>query len=135
MIPCTQQDVYDTVVRHLHAQRCRAMEPNQSCRYRGPRRTSYAVGCLFPDEVYESDMEGNNPGALWVKFPAVRPYLGEEDDQLPGFLRIHDNNWNWYDAGLTLGGITELRRVAEDFGLSTAVLEELWPTKQEIGTC
>lgn len=61
----TLQEVFDIVVTHLLTQNQKAAL-NQSCRYRAGH-LKCAVGCLIPDELYTTRIEG---------IPAL--YLGED---------------------------------------------------------
>lgn len=62
-----KQQIFDTVVKHLAAQKTRSYGTykshgvwSTSCLYHGPNGTKCAVGCLIPDEKYSPDMEGLN---------------------------------------------------------------------------
>lgn len=59
--PITAQEVFDKVVNHLRAQRCKSIgftNNDKQCLYRGPNETKCAAGVLIPDEVYRPWMEG-----------------------------------------------------------------------------
>lgn len=59
------QGIFNTVITHLRKQGIRAKvdvkvglgRTNPQCRYRGDNETMCAVGCLIPDNLYDTDME------------------------------------------------------------------------------
>lgn len=54
----SKQQVFDKVALHLLKQNKRSEESaNGACLYRGPNGTMCAVGCLIPDELYDSSTE------------------------------------------------------------------------------
>jgi hypothetical protein len=54
----SKQQVFDKVALHLLKQNKRSEESaNGACLYRGPNGTMCAVGCLIPDELYDSTAE------------------------------------------------------------------------------
>lgn len=57
-----KQAIFDKVARHLLTQREKAQEysviSGSSCRYRTEDGQKCAIGCLIPDELYDSVMEG-----------------------------------------------------------------------------
>jgi hypothetical protein len=63
----THEEIFDTVARHLLAQKKRSMGPNgqnQKCLYRGPDGLKCAIGCLIPDELYHKCFEGESIGRI-----------------------------------------------------------------------
>lgn len=81
------REIYEIVRAHLLKQMERAIDGGV-CAYRGDRGLKCAIGCLIPDTVYTSEMEGDIEEMLlhWPNHPF-------EDDQIP-FLEelqaIHD---------------------------------------------
>lgn len=54
----TNQEAFDTMVRHLRRQGCRSQdEAHQTCLYRGPNGLKCAVGALIPDEEYMKEWD------------------------------------------------------------------------------
>lgn len=53
----TQQEIFNTVKKHLLSQNERSVE-GTACRYRGPRGLKCAAGILIPDSEYTESMEG-----------------------------------------------------------------------------
>lgn len=54
----TKQETFDTVAAHLLKQGKRSMSGPRTCLYRGPDGMKCAVGCLIPDDLYRSSLEG-----------------------------------------------------------------------------
>ncbi len=63
------QQIFDTVVEHLAAQKVRCANEKGECLYRGPKGRKCAIGCLIPDEVYEPRMERLSPDLIPLAFP------------------------------------------------------------------
>lgn len=57
----TDQQVFDTVAKHLLTQNVRAID-EYGCKYRGPNNTKCAAGCLIPDEEYTEELEDQGWG-------------------------------------------------------------------------
>lgn len=53
----TPQEIFDTVVAHIEAQKVRAHDGLYCC-YRTPDGLKCALGCLIPDEDYKPIFEG-----------------------------------------------------------------------------
>jgi hypothetical protein len=103
----TKQQLFDKVATHLLTQNRKATDGKEACLYRGPGGTMCAVGCLMTNAQYEEFGLGH-----------LRA-LGVEDEN-QGLVKrlqtIHDFSYvdRWRD---------ELRELAVDFRLSTAVLD------------
>lgn len=82
----TQQEIFDTVLAHLRKQG-KASSAGGACMYRGPGGTACAVGCLIPDELYDSLIE--NVGSNQIMEGRL-PYGRESDGPklLPIMARI-----------------------------------------------
>lgn len=122
-----KQEIFDTVVRHLHAQGKPALN-DANCRYRSDAGLSCAVGCLIPDEFYDPQMENQTPSMPRVK-SALRAsgiIKGNEDQEdldtlgLLGALQYAHDHWEGGDAcGYAWGDETPyLEDVAEQFNLT-----------------
>lgn len=95
-----KQIVFNKVRSHLLAQGKRA-EKDGGCRYRGPNGTKCAVGCLIPDHLYRSALEGAVPGGSLLRgelgtyflktYGIERSPAGEDAKFLTGLQQIHDN--------------------------------------------
>jgi hypothetical protein len=117
--------------------------------YRGNDGLKCAIGCLIPDDVYDSGMEHTCVDDILISYPSVHLFLGGmknsdlldsmrcvHDDDLDDSMRsVHDDDLDdsagpmWDKDGLTPDAVRRLRRIAKMNRLSTAVLTELWPTK------
>ena len=66
----TKQDIFTKVKNHLLTQRARAFDSRFGCRYRtADQQQSCAVGCLIPDSLYLSSMEGKGINDLIEAHP------------------------------------------------------------------
>ena len=132
----TRQDLFDTVVRHLRAQKQRAVakQGRSMCAYRTPDGLKCAIGCLIPDELYDPLFEGKS--AFWLltddgpKARAVRDNCGASTDQtvvalLASLQDVHDRRENWDTHGLTAGALACLRKIACTHYLNDAVVDEV----------
>lgn len=129
----TDQEVFDTVAKHLHAQGKPAYsEALGSCMYRGPGGTKCAVGCLIPDEVYRNEMDsvGGIHDLITRDYPGLNAALGVDAmrgrwrvDLLAALQQDHDRAERAFRFWEVVAA--SLRSTARDFGLSPAVLEGL----------
>lgn len=122
----TEQEAFDTVVRHLFAQGRQSASgapPNENkCLYRGPGGAKCAVGCLIPDRLYDPAMEDKNSEELvHGAFPSLG-FLAPLSGILYDLQWVHDSDENWKDAARMKRA---LRRVAVRRGLSAAALDGL----------
>jgi hypothetical protein len=87
-----KQTIFDTVVKHMAAQKTRAMSRDgYACAYRGANGTKCAVGCLISDNDYRPAMEGKSVTTL--KVTGMLPdYLCKELGLLEYLQFIHDDN-------------------------------------------
>lgn len=115
------QEVFDTVVNHLVAQGRRAVV-GRYCKYLVPETGARcAVGCLIPDGHPGLEFEGPVDSLLDVhrdldlQFGPFRGLLFE-------LQKVHDEADSWGPSGLSDVGLNALREVADQFGLSAAVV-------------
>lgn len=90
----TRQEMFDIVSKHLLTQmtpsKVTYLDGVKGCAYRGDGGLMCAIGCLIPDSVYTSKMEGNDVEGLIQDFDI--PGLEEKDvDFLCDLQNIHDN--------------------------------------------
>ncbi|MDB5716147.1 MAG: hypothetical protein JWO15_3544 [Sphingomonadales bacterium] len=107
----SKQYTFNKVVRHLRQQGCRA-RTNVGCAYRGDNSTKCAAGCLIPDELYTSKMEGNG---------ICHTSTNEQAMKLWNFFR-----WLGHDPKLVkqLQTIHDMHRIAEwEFSFECLALE------------
>jgi len=60
MADTTMQETFDKVATHLLTQNKKSgvtIETRFNCMYRGPNGLMCAIGCLIPDELYDSEMD------------------------------------------------------------------------------
>lgn len=87
----SKQEIFDTVVNHLHKQG-KPAEVGNTCRYRTEDGLMCAVGCLIPDDKYKPEMEGH------VAYDILRilpPEVAEHIEMLDDLQWIHDS---WTEA-------------------------------------
>ena len=84
----TDQEAFETMVRHLRKQGRTSVNARGACAYRGPKGLRCAVGCLIPDDQYKRSFEGETAECIAKKVPAL-------SDIEPGILSemqsIHDD--------------------------------------------
>lgn len=130
----TSQEIFNTVHRHLLKQNQRAMRPaptgdghEKICAYRSEDgMLRCAVGCLIPDDKYNSAIENATPeksdslynaGAVALHF--ILHDIGITDEHIPLLKKLqatHDSwvveSWPW-----------RLNEVASEFGLRIPPVE------------
>ena len=116
------QQIFDTVVRHLHQQGGPALEDGR-CQYRTADGLKCAVGCLIPDEIDPYEVENLSDGCDSPRFRSWARDHGLIDlvvhsDLLADLQGAHD--------GHTFSGLDlALCRIAARRGLSSDVLDGL----------
>jgi len=114
----TKQETFDVVARHLLTQNAKSEEVvngRRYCRYRGDEGRRCAVGVLIPDDIYSAEFEGRFADELGLLLPS----LGHDVDLCVELQHVHDceNGPRKWPA--------HLRSLAERYGLSAAVLDEV----------
>jgi hypothetical protein len=134
----TDQEVFDKVVTHLIAQGV----PSQSvvedaevdvpvCLYRGPEGAKCAVGCLIPDDIYHSDMEGKVVYTLGVHDERISVLLGlGSTSRLKLLERLQGAHDSFFGSVDSL--VNQLRYIANDSNLNTKVLDEQYDRSRSI---
>ncbi len=91
------QEIFTKVKTHLLAQNEKSRaEYSTHCMYRGTHGSKCAVGCLIPDELYDSDIENGNVTRIIEVEPQLKCILPDDKDAAEGefFLnklqRVHD---------------------------------------------
>ena len=118
----TLQEIFDKVAVHLLTQQERS-ETCGGCAYRGERGLMCAVGCLIPDELYDSSMESLCATTILVDFPEFGKYIrgNTPHPDMPYLLsrlqNIHDHDIvdMWHYA---------LQRCAHAYKLDDSVLNK-----------
>lgn len=94
----SKQEIFDTVATHLLTQMERSKFPSeeQGCLYRGPGKLTCAVGCIIPDSLYTTDMEGYTAEELFRRYPIQFAIVGlsknEHQELLSDLQTLHDGN-------------------------------------------
>ncbi len=82
-----RQEIFDRAATHLLKQMKKSTR-NDTCLYRGPRKTSCAIGCLIPDELYSKEFEGRAVGAFLVKVINAANYDEETLEKAMGINKL-----------------------------------------------
>jgi len=90
-----KQEVFDKVATHLLTQMVRSADED-GCLYRGPNGLKCAIGCLIPDDKYDSGMEGLAAVSILVDKALPISIPDEEafnswSEYLRVFQQIHDH--------------------------------------------
>ena len=116
------QEIFDTVVRHLHAQGRPALDSLGDCRYRTVDGLKCAVGGLIPDGVDPWGIEGfpvtSDTFSKWAAIHEL-PDLPENVGLLKDLQSGHDHGFVGSDMGKNLAA------VAQTHALSSAVPDGL----------
>ena len=91
------QEAFDKVLKHLREQGKAAVRvavasdgtKNEECCYRGPDGTMCAVGCLIPDEEYDSELEGMAVDQI-PQHLMPKSLRGLDEDLLCSLQTVHD---------------------------------------------
>jgi len=89
------QEAAEKMAYHLGFQNKQSKDGNGNCLYRGPNELKCALGCLIPDELYESKFDYGGLGLGWnacglINYgPEILRNLDE--DLLLYFQIIHDS--------------------------------------------
>ena len=126
-----QQEIFDTVVRHLAKQGKPAMNAVGKCLYRGPDGTKCAVGFLIPDDIYVPEMDQGSLGMLLgvveliSKFKTLPDFFRINTSLLSELQAVHDHQpqdaWNRNDL------VEQLHILAERYELNDTVINEAFP--------
>ena len=83
----TNQEAFETMVRHAREQGRRSLNSQGKCRYRGKNGTKCFVGALIPDADYTVMLEGKPAMTLLRMLPCLRGLSPVMLDRMQG---IHD---------------------------------------------
>ena len=110
----TNQEAFETMVRHAREQGRKSLNSQGKCRYRGQNGTKCFVGALIPDAEYTVMLEGKPAMSLSRMLPCLH---GLSPDLLDRMQAIHDRDEMeaWESA---------FSSVADLFNLTIPPLEE-----------
>lgn len=90
----TEQEVFDTVKKHLLTQNKKAKNGSGAiCLYRTPNGLKCAIGCMIPDDKYVSRMEDTSVHILLFMYPGL-PFANVDKKFLVSLQDIHDYKHN-----------------------------------------
>lgn len=124
----TTAEIFNKVAVHLLTQREQCILEH-SCKYRGPRGTKCAVGCVIGDEFYSDSLEGlgisssqgdgerRDAVRLAVEKSIGRELTRSEMGMLRELQRLHDNS-DGVAGSLVEYWIEDLPRIAGSFGIT-----------------
>ena len=121
----TKQDIFDSTARFI-ARQGKSVDGYGRCCYRGPDGKKCAAGLWIKDEFYDPEIEGEVIHQAICIAAAIES--GVPDDcirLLRALQRAHDGTYNGPNFGFDF--LTECRDVAEKYGLSSAVIDDLLP--------
>lgn len=116
----TNQEIFDTVARHLLTQKAQSLvdEDGPECAYRGEGGLKCAIGVLIPDAHYTPTIEGRAVASAEME-SVLKDILGTSYDV--GLLIALQNV---HDGCAPAGWKDDLEEVAVSSDLSVAVLNE-----------
>ena len=117
----TRQEIFDTIVAHLHAQGQPAIS-GSSCFYRSPTGLKCAVGCLIPDDKYSQEIEHDAVTSAPVQDWAYRVGLTFIRDHKAFLSRMQDVH-DIHAQGRVF--LPAMQDVVREYGLSTELLMNL----------
>ena len=121
----TPQEIFNTVSIHLINQKQCSRDINV-CLYRGPNGLKCAVGCLIPDDMYDSKMEGKTIFTILVEFK-LPSYFKENIKLMSNLQNVHDScieheTTDYFDMSDLKD---RLFAVADYYNFNTTVLNEI----------
>jgi len=124
-----KQKTFNTIARHLLAQKRKSMTPMEDCRYRMELRSDKvlkcAIGCLIPDDKYRPSLEGKAVTNPEVRLAIPREHrwvpTDPKSDQRQMMLALQQLHDLKHPGTWTLG----LALVAKAFGLRTDQVDGL----------
>lgn len=111
-LPTDPQEIFNRVCAHLVGMKERSMRATIKCAYRGDNGAKCAIGCLIPDDKYNSDIEAIDLSILCNKF---FPEWKDHECLLDNLRKIHDNFRNWNENGFI--GYDRLRKIGTRYHL------------------
>lgn len=123
----SDQQIFDHVVEHMAKQGGPSVSARGLCQYRGPSGRSCAVGCLLTDE--EANALGNEKSLAEVYSILPLRLRGgcslAREQLLARLQHTHDDFSGMDGEDYLREWLFAMRRLARDFGLSTAKLDQV----------
>jgi hypothetical protein len=116
----TEQDVFDTIARHLLTQRePSASEDGETCLYFGPDGKRCAAGCLLTEPLGKLNDEP------WGRLIDAGVVPGAHRELIDKLQTIHDDATCCHSLPPMVLWPLRLRSLAEELGLSDSVVAEM----------
>lgn len=107
----TKQEIISTVWDYFIIKSHPQARNTRGCCYRGPK-SNCAIGCQIPDELYKEWFEGNSIHNLYMDFPEIKAFFGEENLYfLIKLQTIHDTSFPFIKEELEALAKTENLRL------------------------
>lgn len=121
----TNQEIFDYVCSKLLLQGNKCSDENFGCRYRGANDTKCAAGWLIDDEVYTRSLEGCTASEypVWLALQASGVDMDNANTRNLVLALQSSHDFAPEDESFIEWFHKDARRVANMFGLSTAVLD------------
>lgn len=126
----TGQEIFEAVVRHLHAQGRQAVQQNVD--FTGPSSCAYkeegsgrkcAVGCLIPDSAYNVNLESTPIENILRKMPQnVSVVFNKHALLLRALQQFHDF---FFTDGWTVTARNNIQRIAQNNALDAEFTRDL----------
>lgn len=115
----TNQEIFDTVAKHLLTQKRRSKGVNSDASmYRGKDGLKCAIGCLITDEEYNKNFEGRSIFTL-VKEEGHLQRFRKNLSILIELQKVHDDVFPIFWK-------LELMGIASKFGLNSDVIDQVY---------
>lgn len=121
------QIVFNDVVKHLFKQGKQSLSIGNLCSYRGTDNTKCAIGCLIPDELYDSSMERRSIKDLIFSINNIKNLFKDVNkEMLYDLQQCHDTYPIKADQTFNKTDLKRrLKYVANTYNLEYKNLEEL----------
>ena len=113
------QELFDTVVGHLHRQGMPAIDETGQCSYRGYNGTKCAAGVLIPNEYYDPEMDERNLNInIVIETFKVPNYIKDNHELVAALQEFHDYTMvKGFDIR-SRDQLEELKFIAKKFNLN-----------------
>lgn len=120
----TNQEAFDAVVRHLATMTGPSLKQNGDCAYLGQKGAHCAISHLLDcDDAKRRNLDRRSDSSVWGLCGSGEIDPGVVDVPLLERLQARHDGEEWVNGRFT--GWDSLRHIANAFGLSVAVIDEL----------